>query len=64
MDYYHDTWGLLELEEGSENFVILSSSLMVREMGGALALSWAGGSRGWLRSSVEQDCVNVSCSRR
>ena len=57
VDYYHDTWGLLELEEGSENFLILSSSLMVREMGGAWALSWAGGSRGWLRSSVAKDCV-------
>jgi hypothetical protein len=32
VDYYHDTWGLLELEEGSENFVIMSSSLMVREL--------------------------------
>ena len=35
VDYYHDTWGLLELEEGSKNVGIMSSSLMVREMGGA-----------------------------
>ena len=33
--YYHGTWGLLKLEEWSENVGIMSSSLMVREMGGA-----------------------------
>ena len=35
VDYYHDTWGLLEFEKGSKNVGIMSSSLMVREMGGA-----------------------------
>ena len=25
LDYYHDTWGLLELEEGSKNVGIMSS---------------------------------------